>query len=246
MKTIEFYNNLRVTLGWSGFPQITESDGKIFYSKKVDFIFYPECYPLKELNEYPINPHTKEKLIIEEFEEINTQQYKKGNSTLILWAILAFILIFLCGCGSRKVQKSEIKITETAKVETTKVDSSKTVTVTDTNTKIVDSSSTDEFTIIPIDSTKEMIVSGKSYFNAKLSHKTTKANIVSTKQETVNTTRQNDIKEGSKSQTVKHVEVVTKDSERESFFKWWYWLILILIASGLFFTYRFYKKLWPF
>ena len=65
MKSLEYYNSLSVTIGWSGYPQIVENnDGKILYCKTLDFRFYPECYPNKDLNAYPINPYTNEKLKI--------------------------------------------------------------------------------------------------------------------------------------------------------------------------------------
>ena len=63
LKCKDFYDKLRVTIGWSGFPQIVENnDGKILYSKTLDFRFYKECYPKQELSEYPINPYTNLKL----------------------------------------------------------------------------------------------------------------------------------------------------------------------------------------
>jgi hypothetical protein len=63
LKPKEFYDKLTVALGWSGYPQIVENnDGKILYSKELDFLFYKECYPNKNLYDYPINPYTKEQL----------------------------------------------------------------------------------------------------------------------------------------------------------------------------------------
>lgn len=63
LKNKDFYDKLKVTIGWSGFPQIVENnDGKILYCKTLDFRFYRECYPKQELNEYPINPYTNLKL----------------------------------------------------------------------------------------------------------------------------------------------------------------------------------------
>jgi hypothetical protein len=63
MNQKKYYDSLKVTIGWSGFPQIVENnDGKVFVCKKLDFRFYPECYPKKQLDEYPINPYTKLKL----------------------------------------------------------------------------------------------------------------------------------------------------------------------------------------
>lgn len=63
MKPKEFYDSLSVSIGWSLYPQIVENnDGKVLYAKSLDFKFYPECYPNKTLDEYPINPYTNEKL----------------------------------------------------------------------------------------------------------------------------------------------------------------------------------------
>ena len=63
LKCKDFYDKLKVTIGWSGFPQIVENnDGKVLYSKTLDFRFYKECYPKQELSEYPINPYTNLKL----------------------------------------------------------------------------------------------------------------------------------------------------------------------------------------
>lgn len=71
MKPKQYYDSLTVSLGWSAYPQIVENnDGKILYSKTLDFKFYPECYPKKELNEYPINPYTLEKLELYNFNKI--------------------------------------------------------------------------------------------------------------------------------------------------------------------------------
>ena len=65
LKEKDFYDNLKATIGWSGFPQIVENnDGRVLYSKSLDFRFYKECYPKQELTEYPINPYTGEKLEI--------------------------------------------------------------------------------------------------------------------------------------------------------------------------------------
>ena len=63
MRPKEHYDDLRATVGWSLHPQITvKGSGTVYFSKEVDFSIYPECYPKKELNEWPINPFTKEKL----------------------------------------------------------------------------------------------------------------------------------------------------------------------------------------
>jgi len=158
--------------------------------------------------------------------------------------ILLFTIILLSvSCSSRKVNKSVEQENSTASVSTTKVDSTKTVTKSETNTKVIDSSQSDEITITPLDSTKEMVVNGKSYKNAVLKHRKVKNNIVAVKSKTVNVEQQNRVKEATKSNNTKSKTIEVKQTERKSSFPWW---ILILIALGLFFTYRFWKKLPPF
>lgn len=157
------------------------------------------------------------------------------NSILISLAIVAMAFL-LCSCGARKVNKSNTVSDEIQTIEITKADSSKTVTVTDVNTKIIDNSSSDEVTISPIDSTKEMVVEGKKYYNAKLSRKKAFNNKVVDNAIKVSETRQNDIKETSKAQIVKHVEAKVYHSERKSSFWWLLWLLLLIPA------YCFYRK----
>jgi len=168
------------------------------------------------------------------------------NFNLFARFIFAVLLIWLCfGCSSRKVQTSSTEIKETAKSELTVVDSTKTVTKADKNTKIVDSSSTDEFVIIPIDRSQDMVVNGKKYRNAVLRHKKTKSNTVAEIKETIETATQKAIKTTEKKQREKQTNIKTKDSVRKSGFPWWI-LIFFLISLVLFFIYRHYKKLPPF
>jgi len=160
----------------------------------------------------------------------------KGNRSLLISFILAFIVLFLCSCSARKVNKSETKTTETASTELTKIDSSKTVTKIDTNTKIVDSSSTDEITITPIDSTKEMIVGQVRYKNVVLKRKKIKNNIISTNNTIVQTYKQNSVKEATKSNSSKSVEATVKNVEKKQFslLSWW-WLLVLLIPAYLYY-----------
>ena len=60
---------------------------------------------------------------------------------------------------------------ENTVTQSTKTDSSKVVTVSDTNTKIVDLGTEEEFLIVPIDSSKEMVVNSVVYKNAVYSTK---------------------------------------------------------------------------
>ena len=142
--------------------------------------------------------------------------------------ILLFLITFLIvGCGSRKVNKSVTK--EETQIEI--LDTSKTETKTDTNTKVIDCTLTDEIEIIPIDNTKEIVVNGKTYKNVRLKSKKTKNNVTTNKVEKVAKKQQNAIKTKSKAS----IEVKQKETERNSN----YWWLLLLIPIYL--LYRKYK-----
>ena len=87
-----------------------------------------------------------------------------------------FILVslILVGCASRKVdvdiKKKDSTIVETkTEVVVKKIDST-------ADNFLVDKSESDELIITPIDTTKEIIVNGKKYFNAILKYKKVKNN----------------------------------------------------------------------
>jgi hypothetical protein len=157
------------------------------------------------------------------------------KTKLIIMSLLFSILG--TSCGARKTQKSETK--EDLKV--TKIATEVKIETTTENTKIVDSSEIEEIEITPIDSTKEMVVDGKKYFNAKLKKVKRKNNIVVDKVVKVDKNEQKEVKtvvEQSKKTDVKNVE-------RESWFSWWYifWLILILYIAYRISHLLIYKKL---
>ena len=142
--------------------------------------------------------------------------------------ILLFLITFLIvGCGTRKTQQTKTDVT-TKEVTT---DNSVIETKTDTNTKVIDCTLTDEIEIIPIDNTKEIVVNGKTYKNVRLKSKKTKNNVTTNKVEKVAKKQQNAIKTKSKAS----IEVKQKETERNSN----YWWLLLLIPIYL--LYRKYK-----
>jgi hypothetical protein len=156
---------------------------------------------------------------------------KKENRILITEVIIAiFLVICLTSCGSRKVNKSETKETET-KTET-KTEQTETK-VTD-NTKIIDTSTTDEFEIIPIDNSLPIIYNGVKVFNGSIKHKKSKNNISIAKDVKVQHKAQ---KRGLK--TVKTNKVVQqKQIERKQSY---YSLLWLLILIPIYFVYKKYK-----
>lgn len=142
--------------------------------------------------------------------------------------ILLFLITFLIvGCGTRKTQQTKTDVT-TKEVTT---DNSVIETKTDTNTKVIDCTLTDEIEIIPIDNTKEIVVNGKTYKNVRLKSKKTKNNVTTNKVEKVAKKQQNAIKIKSKAS----IEVKQKETERNS--NYW-WLVLLI---PIYLLYRKYK-----
>ena len=158
---------------------------------------------------------------------------KKG---IIFFVVAMFVISSLTSCASRKVDKSKAELKETAKIETTKIDSSKTTTITNINTKVVDGSDTEEMTIEPIDNTKEMVINGKTYKNAVLKHKKVKNNIVVDKSELINKIQQSSVKEVAKAETLKTLVVEMKKIDKSVSYWWLLWFLLLIPA------YYIYKK----
>ena len=152
--------------------------------------------------------------------------------------LLLAIVFTLTSCSYRKVQRSEIKVDETEQMQTAKIDTSKTVTKTEINTKVLDSSTTDEITIEPVDNAKEMVVDGKKYFNTVIKRKKSKANKVVDKTETIAKTEQKAVIETDNIKKTKSIEIETKQTERKSSYWWLLWLLLLI---PIYYFYRKYK-----
>lgn len=128
------------------------------------------------------------------------------------------LLILLTSCATRNVNKS----TEEIKQDKVEVIQNNVQTKENAVVNVIDS--TDEICIEPIDSVKPMVIDGKSYLNAKISHKKRKVNtsIISNK-----TTSDTGVKK-----TTEKIEAIkeVKETERKSSFNWWVLLLLIVPA----------------
>ena len=135
------------------------------------------------------------------------------------------ILLLLVGCGTRKVNKSNTETT--TKTEVTISDTTKIVTNTAYNIETIK----EDFDIEPIDTCKAIVIidnTGKktSYLNAKIRHK---------RQTSLNKTLKNEIVQSSRKENIKQT-TQTKTSEKQIERKasiitefWYLWLILLLI-----------------
>ena len=156
----------------------------------------------------------------------------ENNLILVAIVIALFFALVLTSCGSRKVQKSETKEQEQ---KTEKITLETETRATD-NTKIIDTSTTDEIEILPVDNTLPFTINGKEYKNVKIRHKKNKNNITINK----------DVKVQHKAQKeavmmVKRNKVIeVKQIERKQSYWWLLWFLLLIPAYYLWRKYKGY------
>lgn len=157
----------------------------------------------------------------------------KNRNNLILTIVLGFIvLLVMTSCGSRKVNKSK---TQEQEQKTEKSTLEIETRVTD-NTKIVDTSTSDDIEICPVSDTIPMVVNGITYINAKIKRSKKKNNISIVKDVKVQqNVQKSDLK------TVKTNKVVeTKQIERKQSYWWMLWFLLLI---PIYILWRKYKGL---
>lgn len=162
---------------------------------------------------------------------MTTKDNDNTNNIILIALILGLLgAIFLTSCGSRKVQKSETKETEKTEVKT----ETKTETKLTDNTKIIDTSTTDEIEIVPVDNTLPFTVNGKEYKNVKIRHKKSKNNITINKDVKV---QHKEEKSGLK--TVKRDLIIErKVIDRKQSYWWLLWFLLLIPAYYLWKKYK--------
>jgi hypothetical protein len=132
--------------------------------------------------------------------------------------ILLFSISLLSSCGSRKVVVEEVKKDSLSQIST-KIATDE-VVKTETKNNVV----TDEFTITPLDTCKDIVVNGIKYKNVVLKYKKTKDNSLHTEQKKVSK------KEDKKQITKVEVKEDKKKVKRESNpFLPFLWLLIPII-----------------
>jgi hypothetical protein len=99
----------------------------------------------------------------------------KNKGVLSFWlaVLLASIVItMLSSCGTRKVIIDEVKKDSLSQIST------KIVTKEDIKIETKNDITTDEFTITPLDTCKDIIIDGKTYRNVTINYKKTKDNTI--------------------------------------------------------------------
>jgi cytoskeletal protein RodZ len=158
----------------------------------------------------------------------------KLNWKKILFGVILiiFICLALTSCGARKVNKSKEVIDQVKETELITTDNTKVEIKTDTNTKVIDCTSTDEVEIRPADEKEIMVVNGKTYKNAILKVKKVKSNVVTDNKVIVAETKENDVKTTEKAKVQTSVNKESKQSDRKQFD--WTWIILLIVAVIMF------------
>jgi len=150
-----------------------------------------------------------------------------------------FILVSLVfiSCGSRKVHKTNLE----EKKDSISVNDVKTEIKTNENTfenniSKIDKTE-DEFIIEPIDTSKEIVVNGKTYKNIKIRHKKTKDNSlhINKKKVSKNALKQQ-IKHNKQVVSSRKVFIEREIHKKESLVIYIYYLILLII---LYFIYKY-------
>jgi hypothetical protein len=132
--------------------------------------------------------------------------------------ILLFSISLLSSCGSRKVVIEEVEKDSLSQIST------KIVTKEDIKIETKNDIITDEFTITPLDTCKDIVVNGIKYKNVVLSYKKTKDNSLHTEQKKVSK------KEDKKQITKVEVKEDKKKVKRESNpFLPFLWLLIPII-----------------
>jgi hypothetical protein len=110
--------NKKATIGYDLYPTTTEN-GKVVYSKKAELILNSKYYPKGELNEFPVNPETGEKLEIDpdlvKESKVKLSKYEKYSLTLLLIVMVGFCTscYYISKRHEVKKQKRVIVIPET-------------------------------------------------------------------------------------------------------------------------------------
>jgi hypothetical protein len=136
--------------------------------------------------------------------------------------IFILVSLILIGCGSRKVVIQEIKKDSLKQIET------KIVTKEETNISIKNDIYTDEFTITPLDTLKDIVVNGITYKNVVLRYKKVKDNSLHIEKKTI---VKNELK---KELTKTSVKEFKKDIDRKQNYWNYLWLLLIPVCYYLY------------
>ena len=147
--------------------------------------------------------------------------------------IILLLILVLTSCASRKVHIDKIDIKKDSIVETkikvTTIETKEKIDSTNIHTVIDDS----EITITPIDSSKAIMVDGKSYKNVVLKIKKTKTNTLYSNKKKESENKHKDSIGTVKAQKTERVVGKKKDVDKKANYWIWIWLILLILILYL-------------
>lgn len=140
---------------------------------------------------------------------------------------IIILLLLFTSCGSRKIAIQETKKDSLKQIDT------KIVTKEETNIAIKNDIYTDEFTITPLDTLKDIVVNGITYKNVVLRYKKVKDNSLHIEKKTM-------VKNEVKKEIVKtSVKTFKKDIDKKANYWNYLWLLLIPVVYYLYKRFRF-------
>ena len=146
---------------------------------------------------------------------------------------IILLLVVLTSCGARKVDISKVEIKKDSVVETkVSVNTLETKNVVD-STSIATEVNTDEICIEPLDSTKEMVVNGKTYKNVVLRIKKNKVNTLYTNNKKESNIKHTDSVSASKAVVKETAVTKTKNIDRKVNYWSLFWLLLLILIMYL-------------
>ena len=148
-------------------------------------------------------------------------------------AIYILVSLILFSCGSRKVAIQEIKKDSLKQIETKIVTEEIKKIDTEKETNINTFVYSDEILLTPIDSSKEIIVDGKTYKNVVLSIKKTKSNILYNNKEKVSENALKHVKIDIKDKTLVKENIKVKNIDKKANYFIYLWFILGIIILYL-------------
>ena len=154
--------------------------------------------------------------------------------------LILLLLIILTSCASRKVQINKLEIKKDSLVETKVIVTTIEAKEKTDSTSITTNADSSEITITPIDSSKTIIVDGKSYKNVVLKIKKNKVNTLYTNNKKESNNKRVDSVATVKVNKTETTSVKNKTIDKKANYWWILWLLLLMLI--LYLLWR--NKLW--
>jgi hypothetical protein len=147
--------------------------------------------------------------------------------------IMAASLLLLVSCGARKVDVAKIDIKKDSIAETKVTVATIENKIKTDSTNIVTNMDSSEITITPIDSSKTIMVDGKSYKNVVLKIKKNKVNTLYTNNKTESNIKRVDSIAIVKVNKTENTSVKNKTIDKKANYCWILWLLLLILILYL-------------